>query len=373
MFDNAIEVIKLIEKKGYKAYIVGGYVRDIYLSRTSTDIDICTSAKPKDLLKIFKKKVLIDEKYGSVKLEYKDNIFDITTFRKDIKYKDNRRPSKIEYVDDLKEDLLRRDFSINTMCMDSNGNIIDTFNAKKDIADKVIKTVGDSNKIIEEDSLRILRAIRFATTLDFKIDKKLEKSIKKYAKNLKNLSFHRMKSELNLIFRSNNYEYGLNLIKKYRLYKELEISKITKIKKTSDVLGMWAQIDYSSNYPFSKLEKETIKQIRELMLYGKIDSYALYKYGNIVTLTVGEIFNISKKEILDMYDNLKIYSKDDIDITILEISKILKIEPCKKVKDILSDIEYKILSDELENKKDILVKYINDYYGDDINEKQNFK
>ena len=136
---------------------------------------------------------------------------------------------------------------------------------------------------------------------------------------------------------------------------------------------MWAQIDYSSNYPFSKLEKETIKQIRELMLYGKIDSYALYKYGNIVTLTVGEIFNISKKEILDMYDNLKIYSKDDIDITILEISKILKIEPCKKVKDILSDIEYKILSDELENKKDVLVKYINDYYGDDINEKQNFK
>ena len=104
MFENAIEVLKLIEKKGFKAYIVGGYVRDIYLSNTSTDIDICTSAKPKDLVKIFKKKVIIDEKYGSVKLEYKNSCFDITTFRKDIKYKDNRRPSEIEYVDLLEED-----------------------------------------------------------------------------------------------------------------------------------------------------------------------------------------------------------------------------------------------------------------------------
>ena len=364
MFENAIEVLKIIEKKGFKAYIVGGYVRDIYLSRTSTDIDICTSAKPKDLLKIFKRNIIIDEKYGSVKLEYKKNYFDITTFRKDIKYKDNRRPSQIEYVDELEEDLVRRDFSINTMCMDSNGNIIDTFNAKKDIADKIIKTVSDSNKIIEEDSLRILRAIRFATTLNFRIDKKLEKAIKKNSKLLKNLSFHRKKSELNLVFRSNNYQYGIDLINKYKLYKELEINKISKLKKTSDVLGMWAQIEYSDNYPFSNLEKETIKNIRELLLYGKIDSYALYKYGNYIPLTVAEIKGIDKKEILDMYDKLPIYSKDDINISIMDICLLLKVEPSKKVRDILSDIEYKILSNELENKKETLKEYILKGYGD---------
>lgn len=364
MFENAIEVLKLIEKKGFKAYIVGGYVRDIYLSRTSMDIDICTSAKPMDLVKIFKRNIIIDENYGSVKLEYKKSHFDITTFRKDIVYKDNRRPSEIEYIDDLEEDLYRRDFTINTMCMDSNGNIIDKFNAKKDIYDRIIKCVSDSNKSIEEDSLRILRAIRFACTLNFKIEKKLDKAIKKNIKSLNNLSFHRKKSELNCIFRSNNYQYGIDLIHKYKLDKILELSKLKHIKKTSDVLGMWAQIDFSDNYPFSKLEKETINKIRELLVYGKIDNFALYKYSNCIPLTVGEILGVDKKEILEMYDNLQIYSKDDIKINVIEISNILNIEPSKKSRDILSDLEYKILSNELDNEKEVLKKYIIEKYGD---------
>ena len=358
MFENAIEVLKLIEKKGFKAYIVGGYVRDIYLSNTSTDIDICTSAKPKDLVKIFKKKVIIDEKYGSVKLEYKNSCFDITTFRKDIKYKDNRRPSEIEYVDLLEEDLKRRDFTINTLCMDSNGNIIDLFNAKKDIMSKTINTVGDANEKLAEDSLRILRAVRFACTLNFKLDKDVEKAIKKNIKSLDNLSFHRKKSELNHIFRSNNYEYGIKLLNKFKLDKYLEISSLNRIKKTSDVLGMWAQIKYSDNYPFSKLEKESINSIREILLYGKIDNYVLYKYGNCIPLTAGEILGIDKKEILEKYDTLSIYSKDDIKVNILEISNILGIEPSKKARDILYDIEMKIVSDELNNTVDDIEKYI---------------
>ncbi len=364
MFENAIEVLKIIEKHGFEAYIVGGYVRDIYLSKNSIDIDICTNAKPMDLVNIFKRNIIIDENYGSVKLEYKKSHFDITTFRKDYKYKNNRKPSKIEYVNDLEEDLYRRDFSINTMCMDSNGNIIDTFNAKKDLQSKIIRCVGDSNEKIEEDCLRILRAIRFACTLNFNIDKKLDKSIKKYSKLLSNLSFHRKKSELNLIFRSDNYKYGLDLISKYKIDKYLEIGKYKKIKKTSDVLGMWAQIDFSSNYPFSKLEMETIKKIRDILSYGEIDSYILYKYGNCIPLTVGEILNIDKKEILDLYDKLPIYKKDDIVMGILDICNLLNKEPSKEIRDILDDIEYKIIKGELVNDKDILKKYIIEKYGD---------
>ena len=365
MFENAIEVLKLIEKKGYKAFIVGGYVRDIYLSISSTDIDICTNAKPKDLVKIFKKNIIIDENYGSVKLEYKRNYFDITTFRKDILYKDNRRPSEIEYVNELEEDLKRRDFTINTMCMDSNGNIIDVFNAKKDILEKKIKSVGDPNKKIEEDSLRILRAIRFSCTLNFKIEKNLEKAIKKNLKLLVNLSFHRKKSELNHIFRSNNYKYGIGLIHKYKMEKYLGINKINKVVKTSDVLGMWAQIDYSNDYPFSKLERETIKNIRELLLYGKIDSFALYKYGNIIPLTVAEILGIDKKTVLDNYNNLPIYSKDDIKVNVIEICNLLNMEPSKFVGDIMSDLEYNILTNKLKNDKLELKEYILNRFGGD--------
>ena len=363
MFEKAIEVIKLIEKKGFKAYIVGGYVRDIYLSLNASDIDIATSATPMDLVKIFKKNVIIDEKYGSTKLNYKNCCFDITTFRRDIKYKDNRKPTKIEYVDNIGEDLNRRDFTINTMCMDKDGNIIDVFNAKKDINSKLIKCVGNSDEKIKEDSLRILRAIRFATILNFKLEKELEKAIKKNASNLKSLSFHRKKEELNYIFRSKNYEYGISLLSKYRLDKYLDISGLKHIKQTSDVLGMWAQIKYGEDYPFSRLEKETINKIREMLIYNKIDNYSLYKYGILISLTVGEILGIDKKNILKGYDELKIHSESDIVYNNFDISKILNCEPSHKTKLILNDIEYKILSNELDNNKKSIEEYVIKKYG----------
>ncbi len=363
MFEKAIEVLKLIEKKGFKAYIVGGYVRDIYLSLNASDIDIATSATPKDLIKIFKKNIIIDEKYGSTKLNYKNACFDITTFRRDIKYKDNRKPSEIEYVDTIGEDLNRRDFTINTMCMDKDGNIIDVFNAKKDINNKVIKCVGNANEKLEEDSLRILRAIRFATVLNFKIDKELERAIKKNLPSLKTLSFHRKKEELNYIFRSNNYEYGISLITKYKLDKFLEISKLKKLKQTSDVLGMWAQISYSDEYPFSRLERETIEKIREMLVYNKIDNYSLYKYGILISLTVGEILGIDKKQILKDYEKLAIHSEEDMVFDNLDVAGILGREPSYETKEILKDIEYKILSNKLKNNEKELKEYIIKNYG----------
>lgn len=363
MFEKAIEVLKIIEKKGFKAYIVGGYVRDIYLSLNASDIDIATSATPKDLIKIFKKNVIIDENYGSTKLTYKNTCFDITTFRRDIKYKDNRKPTEIEYVDSIGEDLNRRDFTINTLYMDKDGNIIDILNAKKDINNKVIRCVGNADEKLKEDSLRILRAIRFATVLNFKIDKELEHAIKKNISTLKELSFHRKKEELNYIFRSSNYEYGLELINKYKLDKHLGLSKIKKLKQTSDVLGMWAQISYSEEYPFSRLERETISKIREMLIYKKIDNYSLYKYGILISLTMGEILGIDKKKVLKDYEELSIHSEEDIVFNNLDIASILGLEPSYKTKEILNDIEYKILSNKLKNDKNDLKEYIIKNYG----------
>jgi tRNA nucleotidyltransferase (CCA-adding enzyme) len=365
MFDKAIEVLKLIEKKGFKAYIVGGYVRDIYLSLNASDIDIATSATPKDLVKIFGKNVSIDENYGSTKLNYKNYWFDITTFRRDIKYKDNRKPTEIEYVDTIGEDITRRDFTINTLYMDKDGNIIDIYDAKKDINNKVIKCVGNADEKIKEDALRILRAVRFATVLKFKIDKELEKAIKNNLSNLKDLSFHRKKEELNYIFRSSNYEYGISLIHKYKLdkYLDISISKLKKLKQTSDVLGMWAQISYGEDYPFSRLERETIGKIREMLVYKKIDNYSLYKYGILISLTVGEILGIDKKQVLKSYEELKIHSESDIVLNNLDIANVLRCEPSHKTREILNDIEYKILSNKLNNNKKDIEEYIKKKYG----------
>ena len=192
--NNIFEVLKILNDNGYEAYFVGGYPRDLYMNKATIDYDITTSATPKEIKEIFKD--VNSEAYGCINFYYKGNKFEVTTFRKDIKYADNRKPIEIEYINDLKIDLMRRDFTMNTLCIDVNGNFIDYLNGRRDIDNKVIKVVGNTNKKLQEDALRILRAIRFATTLDFKLSKELEEGIIKYGHLVKNLSYERKKQEL---------------------------------------------------------------------------------------------------------------------------------------------------------------------------------
>ena len=174
MYQDAISILKKINSLGYISYIVGGYPRDLLLNRKSLDIDICTSATPEDI-KDFFEVVSDNSKYGYLKIKYNNNLFEITTFRKDY-YKDSRYP-QIEFVDDLLTDLKRRDFTINTICIDSEGNIIDLLNAKEDLKNKILKTVKDPYISLKEDNIRIIRAIRFKNNLGFKYDPKLEDAI----------------------------------------------------------------------------------------------------------------------------------------------------------------------------------------------------
>ena len=166
------------------------------LDKKSFDIDICASATPREIMELFDIEKQSEINYGSVKIIYKNIKFDVTTFRRDIKYEDNRKPIKIKYIKDLKKDLLRRDFTINTFCIDKDGNILDELNIREDLIDRKIKTVGNPRYKIKEDSLRILRAVRFATILDFTIDDKTKTYIKKYACLLKKLSYQRKKERI---------------------------------------------------------------------------------------------------------------------------------------------------------------------------------
>ena len=131
MNETARLILNKINSYGFKAYLVGGYPRDLYLGRSSMDFDICTNATPKDLKEIFGSVRQHLEQYGSVTVYLNDLRFEITTFRKDIKYINNRKPIEIEYIDNLEDDLKRRDFTMNTMCLDSEGNLIDLLNGKE--------------------------------------------------------------------------------------------------------------------------------------------------------------------------------------------------------------------------------------------------
>ena len=146
MKEIALNILKKLEKHGYQAYIVGGFVRDYILSIDTMDVDIITNATPKEIKMIFKDIILPREDYGALVLYIQDKKFEIMTFRKDIKYQSNRKPSnrkplKIEYISSLLEDLKRRDFTMNTLCMNSKGEIIDLLEGRKDIEAKKIKAV----------------------------------------------------------------------------------------------------------------------------------------------------------------------------------------------------------------------------------------
>lgn len=363
MKEKALEVLQIFDEKGYDAYIVGGFVRDTLLNRKTNDIDICTSATPKEILSIFDDVIVSDMQYGSVIIVYKGCKFDVTTYRREIKYEGNRKPIKIKYIKSIKRDLLRRDFTINTLCMNKKGIVLDILGVKKDLDNHILKCVGSPRHKFKEDSLRILRCVRFATILDFDIEPRTKRYLEKYSYLLKELSINRKKEELDKIFSSPNRAKGIKLLIDLSLINSLDINKLTNITLCDDLTGIWCQLEVDNIYPFTKVEKQQMESLRELLKYDELDNYLLYKYGPYLYTIYGEIKGISKRKINTKYQNLPITSRKDIFINGNEIAKILNKQPDKYIKDIMDDIEKNILYNKLNNEYEDIKKYILDKYN----------
>lgn len=201
MYERALSFLNKLDSLGFVGYIVGGYPRDKYLGFENSDIDICTNMKPNELKEHFDVIESFD-KYGSVRIKYEDSVLEVTTFRKDGRYKDFRRPDSVEFVDTLEEDIKRRDFVINTLCIDKDGNYIDLLGARKDIDNKIIRVVGNIEKKLTEDPLRIIRALRFSVMLNFELEEELKKYIDTHGKDIlkvtdfrKNIEFSKLKNK----------------------------------------------------------------------------------------------------------------------------------------------------------------------------------
>lgn len=358
MYETAIKLLNILTDNGFKAYIVGGYPRDLILNRESFDIDVCTDATPKELKDIFKDSMLPKVEYGSVTVIYHKVRFEITTFRKDLKYENHRSPVKIKYIGNLIDDLKRRDFTINTLCLDKDGNIIDLLNGRKEIESKIIKMVGSPKQKLKEDSLRILRAIRFATILDFELDEELKKYIRKYGYLLKELSYFRKREELEKIFLSPNALKGIKLIQELELDKHLELSNLDNLKITSSIIGVWAQLDVEDIYTFSNHEKTYIKQIKELMNKDILDDYNLYKYGLYASSVAAEIKGIDKKMVSQKHSNLPIRKKNEININGNQICEILNKKQGPFLRGLFEELELNIINKKVENNFESLKDYI---------------
>ena len=227
--DETEIVLSRIRKKG-KAWIVGGWVRDSLLGvKSNTDIDIATNLRPTEIVKIFPDSIIINENFGTVLVRMKDeNIqffkeWEVTTLRSESNYTDGRRPDLVNFGDSIFEDISRRDFTINAMAINREGDLIDKFGGHDDLKKNILRCVGNANERLSEDGLRIIRAFRFIGLRDNTImtfDSELNKAILDNVGMIKKVSKERIDSELRKIMKSRN---ALRILSKMKDFKVIEI------------------------------------------------------------------------------------------------------------------------------------------------------
>lgn len=196
-------ILDVLYENGYEGYMVGGCVRDLILNKKPNDYDITTNAEPDVVASLFDKVIATGLKHGTVTVVINKEQYEVTTYRRDGEYEDNRRPKNVEFVNDLKEDLSRRDFTINAMAYNNKEGLVDYYGGISDLNNKIIRTVGNPEKRFREDALRMMRAIRFAVQLDFKIDESVLKYIGVLNDNIEKISKERIREEFNKIILKN--------------------------------------------------------------------------------------------------------------------------------------------------------------------------
>ncbi len=211
------KLIRLLNSNGYEAYVVGGAVRDILMEKTPHDYDVATSATPDETKKVLEDsgiRTIIENgvKHGTVTGIIDDHLMEITSYRVESGYTDSRRPDSVVFTRSIEEDVRRRDFTINAMYLDSESNIVDLTGGREDIKNQIIRAVGNPYERFNEDALRILRALRFASRLGFKIEEETSKAMHELRNNLKLISAERIHSELTGIL---THQYAVDVIREF--------------------------------------------------------------------------------------------------------------------------------------------------------------
>lgn len=274
------KIIEKLESVGYETYIVGGSIRNILLGKEPSDYDIATAALPHTVEEIFFncKTINIGKKFGTIIICCKEGNVEVTTFRKEGGYIDGRNPEWVSYSKNIIDDLSRRDFTINSMAYNKKTSIIDPYNGREDLKRKLIKTVGDPDKRFSEDYLRILRAIRFSSQLNFSIENKTFYAGKKHASKISNISMERTREELFKILISKTPSKGIRLLEKIGILQVILPELVSTIG--FDQKNPHHELDLY-NHILCVLDKTpSIIQIRLAALFHDL--------GKIYTLTVDE-------------------------------------------------------------------------------------
>lgn len=367
-FKGAIDILKIFNRNGYEAYFVGGCVRDYLLGEEFSDIDITTNALPEEVKKIFRKSIDTGIQHGTVTILVNGEGYEVTTFRTEDEYTNHRAPEKVEFVSNLREDLDRRDFTINAMALDSNGILYDYHNGEKDLFSGVIRTVNNPNNRFYEDALRMLRAFRFSSKLGFEIEKDTLDAIKKNAELIKFVSIERIVNEFKKLLSGKGNLRSLELLLDSKLNTYIpfleEIEIVQDFSKCSFCQSLYI-LSKINNISFDilkelKLSNKEVKLIKE---FDKINTdfvrkipleLILYKYNFEDVVFIAEYFSYNNRNNIENC-KLTINSFDEVDITSQEIISTIGEKPGPWIKSVVSELEHEILLNRLDNnRKDIL-------------------
>ena len=310
--------LELLHKAGYEAYLVGGCVRDLIMKIPAHDYDITTNATPEEMKKVFFGYTTIETgiKHGTITFLYNKEPIEITTYRIEGEYKDNRHPETVEFTTKLENDLSRRDFTMNALVYNENEGIIDLFGGQKDIASKTIRAIGVAENRFKEDALRILRAMRFSSQLGFEIEEETKKAMVKCAPLLYNISAERISQELNKLLVGKNvknvildcYEilgeilpeikkmHGFDQCNKYHIYNVLEHTAISveSIDPVAHLRLAMLLHDTGKVYTFTRDENGTGHFYGHNKVSSEIarDFLNKYKYDNFTKERVVQLVKI---------------------------------------------------------------------------------
>lgn len=221
-FEVAKKIVLALRNAGFEAYFVGGSVRDMLIGRKPSEYDIVTSALPRQVQSLFKRTVPVGERFGVILVSEGGHVFEVAAYRTEGDYRDGRRPSQINPAESAQKDVRRRDFTINGLLMDpETGRILDFVEGRKDIERKIVRTIGPPDERFSEDHLRMLRAVRFASTLGFSLDDQTLEAVKRNSHLILRISAERIRNELTRILTAGDSRRGLELLSESGLLSHL--------------------------------------------------------------------------------------------------------------------------------------------------------
>lgn len=367
------EVIRRLEEAGYEAVFVGGAVRDHLLGKEAADIDIATSALPEEVKGVFSHTIDVGIQHGTVLVLMQDEPIEVTTYRTESAYADHRRPDEVNFVRILRDDLQRRDFTINALALTRTGELIDPFGGKTDMANRLIRAVGNPDERFNEDALRMLRAIRFVSVLGFAIEEETSIAITRHAEKIRYVSIERVKVEMDKLWTGKYSTQALSAIVQTELSDHLplfttseRLLNCTPFERAEQGwammmgIGQFTPLELARAYKMSNREKAFLTQVNSAYETRLINDFSIadfYRYSIDVLWTAEKLHqvihpekkSVSYDQLMNSWKSLPIHSKDDLKVNGKDLMKWSGLRGGRWVGEWIDKIESAVLHQQCHN------------------------